>query len=56
MIHILANDTQWSILGNGTIIKFGGWDESALLKHGESLAYSKEFQTLPGTWTLSLPV
>lgn len=41
--------------GNNTVIKVGGWDESALLPATASNYYAGEFPTVPGTWTLSIP-
>lgn len=44
-----------SATGNNTVIKFGGWDESAIEHISQPNYYAKEFPTIPGTWTISLP-
>ena len=44
-----------STVGNNTIIKFGGWDESAILYVSDPGYYEKEFPTVPGTWNIFLP-
>ena len=37
---------------NSTVIKFGGWDQSAMQIKGTHTFYNKTFNTIPGTWTL----
>lgn len=42
-------------VGNNTVIKFGGYDESSIASVTQPHYYAKEFPTVPGTWTISLP-
>ena len=51
MINFVTNSGQ----GNYTVVKFGGWDESALELNTTSDYFAKEFPCVPGTWTISLP-
>jgi hypothetical protein len=52
MINIVATKS-----GNQTVIKFGGWDESAIMSDKNQKEYfSNVFVTKPGTWTIPHPV
>jgi hypothetical protein len=39
-----------STVGNNTILKFGGWDELAIIHVSNPGFYAKEFPTIPGSW------